>query len=195
MNKRESEQDETPPPATELQTPLAESREESTDAGLTFTKSEETEQTGIRPRKRRKDAGVTRGPRGPRSQAASGGRTPEQIKADKAVLATALAGAFQGLGVMFGPHWALQTKEQVEQPEGPIDQAATLAEVWDPVLDRYALADMEKFRDAMMWVGAITVTVAITKPRIEVTVAQGKGIVGWIKRKISARRANGTAKK
>ena len=115
-------------------------------------------------------------------------RTPEQITVDKAILAQALSGAFQGLGVVFGAHWPLQTKEQPEVPVGPIDQAAMLAEVWDPVLERYAMADMDKFKDVMMWVGAVTVTVALVKPRIEITVKQQSGIIGWLKRKIAERR-------
>jgi hypothetical protein len=74
-----------------------------------------------------------------------------------------------------------------------MDQAAILAEVWDPVLERYAMADMKKFKDVMMWVGAVTVTVAFVKPRIEVTVKQQSGLIGWIKRKIAARKARAKA--
>jgi len=125
----------------------------------------------------------------PSSGPKRGIRTPEQIIADKAILAQALSGAFQGLGVVLGPHWPLQTKEQPEVATEPVDQAAILAEVWDPVLERYSLADMEKFRDTMMWISALTVTVAFVKPRIEVTVKQQSGLFGWLKRKIVARRA------
>ena len=166
----------------------------STDA-LTLTKETQLEESGFRPRKKRKDAGMARGARGPRtSDDKAKARTPEQVKADKAMLATALAGAFQGLGVILGPHWALQTNEPPQEPAGgPIDQAALLAEVWDPVLERYSLGDMEKFKDALMWVGAVTVTVALTKPRIELTVSQGKGLVGWLKRKLAARKAKAKA--
>ena len=114
---------------------------------------------------------------------------PAQSRADRALLAHAFEGTFQALGMALGPHWALNQAREVEGQKYPAE-GEVMADAWQPVFDRYG---GKITGEALMWVSASTVTVAILAPRIRESVKHEAGLIGWIKRKLAARRARRAA--
>jgi len=112
-------------------------------------------------------------------------KVPAVSAADKALLAEAFDGTFLVLAQALGEHWRLQPAREVEGRKIP-SEAAMLADVWTPVLEKYG---GKMTGEMIIWLSASTVTVAIVVPRIRQSVQHESGIIGWIKRKMAARRA------
>ena len=108
----------------------------------------------------------------------------DQIAADKALLAAAFDGTFTALGMALGEHWRLNPATEIDGKTRPAE-SEILADVWQPVFERYG---GKITGEALMWLSASTVTVAIVVPRVRVSVQRETGVVGWIKRKLAERR-------
>jgi len=109
----------------------------------------------------------------------------DQIAADRALLASAFDGTFVALSMALGDHWRLQPEVTIDGQKRPAE-SVLMAEVWEPVFERYG---GKITGDALMWISASTVTVAIVAPRVRQSVQRETGVIGWIKRKLAERRA------
>ena len=112
-------------------------------------------------------------------------QTPAQARADRDLLAHAFDGTFQVLGMALGPHWALNEAREIDGRKYPAE-GELLADAWQPVFDRYG---GKITGEALMWISASTATVAVVAPRIRQSAKQDTGVIGWFKRRWSARRA------
>jgi len=121
--------------------------------------------------------------------AARGESSAGDLAADKRLLAEAFEGTFVALSIGLGDHWRLAPETKVEIEPGKIEkrpaESELLADVWQPVFERYG---GKATGEMIMWVSASTVTLAIVAPRVRHSVQQESGVIGWIKRKLAARR-------
>lgn len=109
----------------------------------------------------------------------------DQVAADKMLLASAFDGTFAALGMAFGDHWRLNPAGQTADGATRPAESALLADVWRPVMERYG---GKITSEAMMWLSASTVTVALVVPRVRQSVQKRSGIIGWFQAKLEARR-------
>jgi hypothetical protein len=109
----------------------------------------------------------------------------DQVAADKALLDSAFDGTFAALAMALGEHWRLNPEGQTVDGARRPAESAILADVWQPVMERYG---GKITGEAMMWLSASTVTVALVVPRVRQSVQKRSGVIGWIQAKIEARR-------
>lgn len=109
----------------------------------------------------------------------------DQVAADKMLLASAFEGTFAALGMALGDHWRLNPEGKTADGATRMAESALLADVWQPVMERYG---GKITSEAMMWLSASTVTVALVVPRVRQSVQKRSGIIGWFQAKLEARR-------
>lgn len=110
----------------------------------------------------------------------------EKVKQEIMYMGLAFDGLFQTLAVGLGEHWRTATPEDREKGR-PSAQAGALAASWYPVSEYY---DWQP-GVSLLWVGAISTSIAIVVPKVQESVRTRRGLIGkvadWIQRKRQGR--------
>jgi hypothetical protein len=173
-----------PPEAPPTETPPADVPPVEADhlGQLTLEGTPPPSESTVKVRRRRTKAEMAASRGGP-------ALTRDQVAADKMLLASAFDGTFSALAMALGDHWRLVPEVKTDSGTRPAE-SALLADVWQPVMERYG---GKITSEAMMWLSASTVTVALVVPRVRQSVQKRSGVIGWIQAKLEARRQKRSA--